>query len=185
MIVGKENRIASIERGQCPDCFGGGLNSSESNQFESIYICDICKTIHKLIKPIHSGAIKFDHSRAIFDAINGDRLSKAMKFDDDKCRMDLIPPEALEALGDVLGFGAKKYADRNWEKGLDWSRPYGAALRHLVAWQKGEDTDPESGLPHLEHALCCVTFLVTYARRGVGKDDRPKIQGDREEPLEP
>src|SRR5690606_95094 len=36
------------------------------------------------------------------------------KDDSDKLRMDLIPPEAMEALAVILGFGARKYAERNW-----------------------------------------------------------------------
>lgn len=87
----------------------------------------------------------------------------------------MIPPEALWALGAILTYGATKYEDRNWELGMRWGRIYAAALRHLLAWWAGEDFDKESGLPHLEHAFCCLAFLVTYARRGVGSDDRPRI----------
>jgi len=36
------------------------------------------------------------------------------KDDQDKVRMELIPPEMMEAVGDILTVGAKKYADRNW-----------------------------------------------------------------------
>ena len=62
---------------------------------------------------------------------------------------------------------------RNWEKGMDWSRVYGALLRHLFSWWRGYDKDPETGLSHLAHAGCCVLFLLAYTLRNVGKDDRP------------
>lgn len=104
----------------------------------------------------------------------GDSMS-ATKHDGDKPRMDLIAPEALEGLGKVLAFGAKKYAARNWEKGMDWGRVYGAAMRHLNAWQSGQDTDPETGYSHLAHALCNIHFLIAYEAREVGNDDRPDI----------
>jgi len=67
----------------------------------------------------------------------------------------------------------KMTGERNWERGMGWGRVFGAAMRHLWAWWAGEDKDPETGLSHLAHALCCVMFLATYERRGVGHDDRP------------
>ena len=94
------------------------------------------------------------------------------KDDQDKIRMELIPPELLEAVGDILTFGAKKYADRNWEHGMKWSRPFGALMRHMWAWWRGEDKDPETGRSHLWHAACCISFLVAYEARGDGEDDR-------------
>lgn len=97
---------------------------------------------------------------------------EANKFDGEKVRLDLLPPEAIFSLGKVMTFGAQKYGDRNWENGMKWSRLFGAAMRHLWAWFKGEDKDPETSYSHLEHALCCVAFLVAYEQRGVGEDDR-------------
>lgn len=95
-----------------------------------------------------------------------------VKHDQGKCRLDLIPPEAMFALGDVLTFGANKYGDRNWEKGMKWSRLYGAALRHLMKWWWNKGPDEETGYSHLWHALCCIAFLVTYEQRKLGEDDR-------------
>lgn len=100
-------------------------------------------------------------------------MEEGVKNDGDKPRMDLIPPEVQTALGVVLKFGAEKYAARNWEKGMAWSRPFGALMRHMWAWWGGEEKDPETGFSHLWHALCCVAFLVAYEARGTGTDDRP------------
>ncbi len=97
------------------------------------------------------------------------------KDDQDKPRMDLLPPELLEEVSKVLAFGARKYEPRNWEKGMDWGRVHGAALRHLTAWSKGEDTDPETGLSHLAHAACNLAFLIAYEKRNVGVDSRFKL----------
>jgi hypothetical protein len=96
------------------------------------------------------------------------------KDDSGKVRMDLIPPELLFAVGDILTFGAQKYAPRNWETGMLWSRPFGALMRHLWAWWGGEKMDPETGRSHLWHAGCCIAFLIAYEERGVGTDDRYK-----------
>lgn len=104
---------------------------------------------------------------------------EATKYDVGKPRPELIAPEMIEALGTILGFGAVKYAARNWEKGMDWSRCYGALLRHLNAWWSGEDLDPETGESHLWHASCCLMFLVAYESRGAGNDDRSRIVSDK------
>lgn len=62
--------------------------------------------------------------------------------------------------------------ERNWEKGIDWGRLLGAALRHLAAWANGIEVDEESGHPHLAHAACCVLMLLALVKRGQGDDDR-------------
>lgn len=102
-----------------------------------------------------------------------------VKFDNGKTADELLPPELEEAVAAVLAFGAKKYAARNWEKGMAWSRPYAAARRHLRNWfarrdfGKGPGNDRDSGYSDLHHAACNIAFLIAYEARGVGTDDRP------------
>lgn len=85
------------------------------------------------------------------------------KFDGDKLRYDLIPPYAQEAMVQVLTFGAQKYAPDNWQLVPEAKRRYFAALeRHLWAWKMGEQVDPESGIHHLAHAMCCLAFLYEH-----------------------
>lgn len=98
--------------------------------------------------------------------------TSGIKHDTGKPRFELIPPEALDGLAAVLTFGATKYSDRNWEKGMKWSRVFGALMRHMWAWWRGEKRDVETGLSHLHHAACCIAFLQTYETRGSGEDDR-------------
>ena len=97
-----------------------------------------------------------------------------VKNDGDKPRTDLLPVDALEEVAKVLGHGAEKYAPNNWRKVDDRMRFYGAAMRHLFAYHRGEDTDPDSGLPHLSHAACSVLFLLECELRGHGADTRQK-----------
>lgn len=101
-------------------------------------------------------------------------LTEGTKFDADKIRFDLLPPESLEEIARVFTFGARKYDDRNWEKGIAWGRVFGAAMRHMWAWWRGEEKDAETGLSHLAHAGCCVMFLLWYEKRRRQFDDRPK-----------
>ena len=84
-----------------------------------------------------------------------------VKYDHGKVRWDLFPPGPLEEIGKVLTFGATKYDDDNWKKVDGWKRRYFAAsMRHLWAYWKGEGKDPETGLSHLAHAMCCIIFLL-------------------------
>lgn len=71
-----------------------------------------------------------------------------------------------------------KTGARNWEKGMHWSRPFAALMRHMWAWWRGNNLDDESGLPHLWHAACCIAFLIAYEWRATGVDDRPEHRQD-------
>jgi len=83
------------------------------------------------------------------------------KDDSGKRRWDLLPWRAVGTVVDVLTIGASKYGDENWRHvGRPQERYFAAALRHLTAWVDDEDADPETGLPHLAHAVCCVLFLL-------------------------
>lgn len=89
-----------------------------------------------------------------------------VKHDIGKNPLDLLPFGALEDVGRVLEFGAKKYSAWNWSKGMVYSRLIAASLRHIFAFAKGENNDPETGISHIAHALCCLLFLQEYINRG-------------------
>jgi hypothetical protein len=55
-----------------------------------------------------------------------------------KGRYDLLPPAALRRLAVHYENGARKYGDRNWEKGQPVSRYIDSALRHLVCFMDGQ-----------------------------------------------
>ena len=109
---------------------------------------------------------------------NKNIASVAIKHDEEKPPMYLLPSESLEEIAKVLAFGAKKYSAHNWRKGMGWSRLLSAALRHLFAFVRGEDKDPETGLSHLAHAGCCVLFLLWYEQKRKEFDDRYKEFSD-------
>jgi hypothetical protein len=98
----------------------------------------------------------------------------ALKFDDGKLPFHLLSTEAMNQTAAVLAFGAEKYAEHNWRKGFVWSRPLSAAMRHITAFNAGEDKDPESGLSHLAHAACCIMFLLEFEKTHKELDDRYK-----------
>lgn len=99
-------------------------------------------------------------------------MNGAMKNDEDKNPLGLLPFGALEQIGLVLKHGAEKYEDHNWRKGLKFSRLISALLRHIFAWVRGEENDAETGLNHLAHAGCELLFLLSYRTIGGGLDDR-------------
>ena len=91
---------------------------------------------------------------------------------------DKIPfhlwPETATALG-ALGLldGALKYGRANFRViGVRASIYYDALRRHMNKWFEGEDIDPDSGLPHLAHALACLAILVDAQAVGKLTDDR-------------
>ena len=98
----------------------------------------------------------------------------ALKFDQDKLPLHLLSTEAMNQTAAVLAFGAQKYAEHNWRAGFAWSRPLSAAMRHITAFNAGEDRDPESGLSHLAHAACCIMFLLEFEKTHPHLDDRYK-----------
>ena len=108
-------------------------------------------------------------------------VGEAVNYDGGKPAIGLVPPEAIFALGEVLSAGAEKYASRNWELGMAYSRMFGSAQRHLWAYWGGEEIDEETGLSHLSLALCRIAMLIAYRERGIGDDDRGLPNGETKE----
>lgn len=99
-----------------------------------------------------------------------------------EARFDLIPPYPLEQIARVFGKGCQKYAARNWEKGYDWGLSFAAMQRHAWAFWSGEETDPESGLPHLAHAAWHCLALMQFCQNHRDLDDRSKLPSCRAYP---
>lgn len=90
--------------------------------------------------------------------------AEGRKDDSSKLPFALVPWAAMEEVVAVLRFGADKYGADNWRKVPEARNRYvSAAFRHLVAFARGEKTDPESGRHHLAHAVCCALFLMEVA----------------------
>lgn len=101
-------------------------------------------------------------------------MSGGRKNDSEKPQMDLLDTTALVELAKVLDFGAKKYDRFNWKAGIKWSRVISAAMRHITAFNNGEDVDPETGISHMAHAMCNCMFLLNYIKEHPELDDRYK-----------
>lgn len=112
--------------------------------------------------------------------------SGAVKEDgSNKGRFDLIPTEALRRWAMLLQRGAIKYGERNYEKGTPFHRFIDSAMRHLIQFQEGEETED-----HLAAVLFNIGALIHH-QKGIedGKldpalDDRPigKVEIKVEQP---
>lgn len=60
---------------------------------------------------------------------------------DGKGRFDLITPVGLKRLAVHYENGAKKYGDRNWEKGQPVSRYLDSGIRHFYAYLGGDRSE--------------------------------------------
>lgn len=88
---------------------------------------------------------------------------------DGKGRFDLVSPFALQRLARWYELGAKKYADRNWEKGIPFSRYMDSAMRHLTKYMMGM-TDED----HLAAAAWNITCIMHHEELGqMELDDLP------------
>lgn len=101
-------------------------------------------------------------------------MDQNIKKDAGKPRCDLVPPEWCIAMAKVLTFGLKKgYEENSWVY-VEKKRYVASTLRHFYAYQSGELTDPESGLPHLAHVLTNIGFLLSL--EGVNMDKLNNIK---------
>jgi len=105
-----------------------------------------------------------------------------IKHDQGKIPLSILTKESLEAEAKALAYGAAKYGRQNYKKGMEWSRVIDATLRHITAFNSGEDFDPESGLNHIAHAKTNLAMLIYYYENKIGKDDRYK--GDKNDKSE-
>lgn len=89
------------------------------------------------------------------------------KADAGKLRMELIPAEALEALAEVLTYGANKYSANSWQTIDDAVARYsGALMRHYTAFRKDPaSVDEESGIEHVKHMFCNAMFLTFFVEQ--------------------
>lgn len=89
-----------------------------------------------------------------------DVITDGLKHDGGKARLDLVPPQIIEAVGVVMTHGAEKYGEASYKQ-VDPKRYRAALMRHICKWLKGpHGKDEDSGLPHLFHIACNVAFLL-------------------------
>jgi Domain of unknown function (DUF5664) len=100
-------------------------------------------------------------------------MSEALHKDEGKLGLQyILAMSGLDSLARVGDYGAKKYDQWNYTKGMSWMKLLGSCSRHLISFIRGEDLDLESGLPHLAHLAFDALILLGYMEDHREKDDR-------------
>lgn len=98
----------------------------------------------------------------------------AKKNDQGKIDLSIVPLAAMESIAKGLTYGAQKYGRYNYFKGHRTTQLIAACLRHLAAYNEGEDLDTESGNSHIDHAIATLAMLQQQLKLGTLTDDRYK-----------
>lgn len=104
-----------------------------------------------------------------------DTTDYTIKYDQNKPKLSQFPREAMEAVAEVMEYGARKYGSGTWSR-VEIQRYIDAGVRHLYAMQDIDENgkecinlsklDEESGLEHLYHLACNVVYAVALYKRG-------------------
>lgn len=89
-----------------------------------------------------------------------DEPERSLRYNNGKPDYSLLPLSTLKEVVRVLEYGAGKYERNNWLKPTSWDVSFACLMRHMSAWQAGEDNDPESGRSHLAHAACNILQML-------------------------
>ena len=96
---------------------------------------------------------------------HGDASPIGSKHDAEKAPFHLLPQAAARRCKAYARLLRTKTPSATEAKAFDArARYFAAAQRHLTAWWAGEANDPETGLSHLSHLLCCALFLRAGSR---------------------
>lgn len=79
--------------------------------------------------------------------------------DANSTRYDLISPHILTAMAEAYAEGAIKYGDDNWLKGIPSKDLLNHALRHIVLWQSGDNSED-----HLGHAMWNIGAIIHFQK---------------------
>lgn len=91
-----------------------------------------------------------------------------------KAPMSTVSAAVLAEVGVAMLEGASKYGRHNYRAtGVRSSVYYDAAMRHLMSWWEGEDTDSDSGMSHITKAITSLVVLRDAMIQDMCTDDRP------------
>lgn len=98
-------------------------------------------------------------------------------YGDKKLPLSLVPTSFINATSVALLEGALKYGSNNYRVSPVEAMTYAhACMRHLLKWVHGEDSDPETHVPHLANAAACLAILIDTGVHNTLIDNRPPKQ---------
>jgi hypothetical protein len=146
---------------KCRNCGSANVNMREREGGNFEPFCSPCEEfvdIQGVIPAINEPGIPCIGRKDLWDGgdIGENKIvykSGASRNSIGKTRLDLIPPEALEELGEVFGEGAIAHGDDNWKKGMPNSVVINHLMKHFLAWHRGDRQEL-----HLGKVMfgCCV-----------------------------
>jgi hypothetical protein len=144
-----------VEKENCSECACEGMEES----------CGIARCI---------SPDRADNRCVVFKKLitaNKSTIDFGIKYDSDKPRPGLIPPECIRAISEVLSYDAKKYAPDNWKK-IEPEKYTDAMLRHYIDGRIDGDRDKESGLLHAAHLATNAIFLLYFELHKAGEEGK-------------
>lgn len=128
------------------------------------------KNIISLVNKLNGklGGVVDENGKVLYIDEEGEVAAKINLTDDDqsakadkgKLELSLVNPELVKAVAEVRMYGTEKYGDsENWRK-VEPKRYVDALYRHLIAYIEGNEVDEESGLSHIAHMACNLSFLL-------------------------
>lgn len=70
-----------------------------------------------------------------------------------------LDPQFIMGIAEVLSKSRTKYPEFNWALPTKLSTPYASLFRHLMAFQSGQDVDPEDGCHHMLKVAVNAMFI--------------------------
>lgn len=153
-----------------------GYSYASYGRAESVYK-DIISLVNELNGKLGGvvdelgNALYIDENGDVLTRVNGISKDQSAKADKGKLELSLVNPQLVKAVAEVRMYGTEKYGDsENWRK-VKPKRYVDALYRHLLAYIEGNEVDEESGLSHLAHMACNLSFLLDkeYLKEHEGK----------------
>ncbi len=82
----------------------------------------------------------------------------------DNVRFDLVSPQGLRRLAETYAYGAQKYDDHNWRKGMPFSSLMNHLVTHIYAYLAGDRSED-----HLAHSAWGLFALMEF------EETRPEL----------
>lgn len=107
----------------------------------------------------------------MLDMVQTIRSSEENKQTLGKPRYSLLCWDAIEGLVRIREYGCNKYPSKDSWRKVEVQKYVDAAMRHLVAMQRGSFLDEESGLSHADHVMCNMMFVSQLQKEGAANDN--------------
>lgn len=139
-------------------CRGAKIHYDEYKRYEKFL--NPYPSLEELMKlDVHTDRIQYANGGVKENALGGKP----------KTMFQLLDPEFIEGMADILTMGALKYSPDNWKK-VDRIEYERATYHHWNEYLKGNKLDDESGKSHLYHLACNVMFLNWFDRNQVEEE---------------